>query len=250
MKVAIIEDEVPAREQLISLLRKVRGDVEVVFTAQSIQESVAQLRQHYELDLIFMDIQLNDGLSLNVFDQVSVNAPVIFATAFNQYTLQAFQQNGIDYLLKPIKQKDLEKALLKFAQLQNHFQKDFHQLLKSFKGEETTFRKRVLVRKGGSYASVPVEEVQYFFSEHKVTFLVNGEGQKLMVDETLAELEQSLDSLRFFRLSRAVLASIEAVDRFTSDGKGKLLVDLNPPAKGSITVSQEKSGEFKAWISQ
>ncbi len=249
MKVAIIEDEVPAREQLISLLQKVKVDVEVVFTAQSIQESIVQLRQHSGLDLIFMDIQLNDGLSLAIFDQVSVAAPVIFATAFDQYTLQAFQQNGIDYLLKPIKQKELEMALRKFDQLQSHFQKDFQQLLRSFNGEESAFKKRVLVRKGGSYASVPVEEVQYFFSEHKVTFLVNKSGQKLIVDETLAELEQSLYSGKFFRLSRAVLSSIGAIDKFTSDGKGKLLVDLIPSTNEQVTVSQEKAGEFKRWVS-
>lgn len=250
MKVAIIEDEIPAREQLISLLSKIRSDLEVVFTAQSIREAVTHFRNQPTLDLIFLDIQLNDGLSLEIFNHVSVNAPVIFATAFDQYTLQAFQQNGIDYLLKPIKQKELEQALAKFDQLQAHFQKDILGLIQSFRGETASYRQRILVRKGASYSSVHVTEVQYFFSEHKVTFLVKASGQRLMVDETLADLEATLPPDQFYRLNRAVLASVESIDKFTSDGKGKLLVDLTPPTKEVVTVSQEKASDFKRWISR
>ncbi|WP_421870987.1 LytR/AlgR family response regulator transcription factor [Marinoscillum sp.] len=250
MKVAIIEDEIPAREQLISLLSKIRSDLEVVFTAQSIREAVTHFRNQPTLDLIFLDIQLNDGLSLDIFNHVSVNAPVIFATAFDQYTLQAFQQNGIDYLLKPIKQKELEQALAKFDQLQAHFQKDIRRLIDSFQGMTTSYRQRVLVRKGASYSSIPLAEVQYFFSEHKVTFLVTAAGLRLIVDETLADLEASLSPDQFYRLNRAVLASVGSIDKFTSDGKGKLLVDLTPPTKEVVTVSQEKASDFKEWISR
>ncbi|MEQ9305368.1 MAG: LytTR family DNA-binding domain-containing protein, partial [Marinoscillum sp.] len=234
MKIAIIEDEVPARDQLVSLLMKVRSDVQVVFTARSVKEAVVAFSQNPPMDLIFMDIQLNDGLSFEIFDQVQIDTPVIFATAFDQYTLDAFQQSGIDYLLKPIKQKELSEALTKYDRLQQHFTRDLSQLVAALRGGESTYRARILVRKGGSYSSVSVKEVGYFFSEHKVTFLVNDHGQKLMVDESLSEVASTLDPRRFFRLNRAYLASIDAIDKFTPDGKGKLILDLLPPTKEPV----------------
>ncbi|MEQ8473793.1 MAG: LytTR family DNA-binding domain-containing protein [Marinoscillum sp.] len=249
MNIAIIEDEIPAREQLIFLLHKINPVITIAFSAQSVKDAVSKFETCPELDLIFMDIQLNDGLSLEIFDHVKIETPVIFATAFDQYTLQAFQQNGIDYLLKPIKQKELKIALAKYQSLQHHFTRDLSRLATLLNGSEPNYRKRILVRRGGSYSSVVIDEVQYFFSEHKVTFLVNQEGQKLIVDETLSDLESSLNPKCFFRVNRAYLSSIGAIDKFSPDGKGKLQLVLNPPTKESVIVSQEKSGTFKEWYS-
>jgi len=247
MKVAIIEDEIPARQQLISLLQKVRA-IEVVFEAASIKEAVSCFKEAKSLDLIFMDIQLNDGLSLEIFDRVDIKVPVIFATAFDHYTLQAFQQNGIDYLLKPIKKNDLEEALKKYEKLQQHFSKDFRQLLIRLTEEKPNIRKRILVKRGTHFSSVSMEDVRYFFSEHKITFLVDHQGQKAIVDESLSELESTLEPSNFFRVNRKYLSALSGIEKFTSDGKGRLILNLLPAVEEQVIVSQEKAGEFKSWI--
>ncbi|MEP0369055.1 MAG: LytTR family DNA-binding domain-containing protein [Cyclobacteriaceae bacterium] len=248
MRVAIIEDEIPARKQLISLLRKVRNDVEVVLEAQSVKEAVAALKDYHDLDLIFMDIQLNDGLSLEIFDEVAVKAPVIFATAFDQYTIDAFQQNGIDYLLKPIKQDALRHALEKYDRLSDHFSKNVDQLQAYFQEEKPKYKQRFLVKKGVHFISVPVASIAYFFTEHKVSFLVNQEGERFMADHPLQQLEEELDPEKFFRVNRKYLASLDSIVQFSSNGQGKLILQLNPSVSEEVMVSQEKSSAFKQWV--
>lgn len=249
MRIAIIEDELPARQQLISLLSKLGRGIEVVFEAASVKEAVQYLQPQPQLDLIFLDVQLNDGLSLDIFKKTETLCPIIFATAYDQYMLKAFQENSIDYLLKPIKQGDLEQALLKYDKLKNHFSPDIQSLAAMLNAESSiNFKNRLLVKKGIHFASVPVEEIQYFFSEHKVTFAVDASGHKMIVDESLSELESNLDPAHFYRLNRKYLASLRGVDKFISDGKGKMRVSLMPEVKEEVTVSQEKSGEFKKWM--
>lgn len=244
LKVAIIEDEIPARQQLKSLLNKVTENT-VIFEATSVKEAVHKFGLHPSLDLVFMDIQLNDGLSLDIFEQVQLSVPIIFTTAFDHYLLAAFQQNGIDYLLKPLKKLELESAILKYNRLKQHFVADFGALLIQFQNES---RKRFLAKKGVHFVSVEKTDVAYFFSKHKVTFLVNVEGQKLIVDETLSDLELTHRENDFFRLNRQYLVSHQGIEKFISDGKGKLIVSLTPPTTDEVVVSQEKSGAFKKWL--
>ncbi|MEO9476540.1 MAG: LytTR family DNA-binding domain-containing protein [Cyclobacteriaceae bacterium] len=248
MRVAIIEDEIPARKQLISLLRKIRSDVEVVFTAQSVKEAVAALKEFEGLDLMFMDIQLNDGLSLEIFDAVEVKTPVIFATAFDQFMIDAFQQNGIDYLLKPIKQVALRHALEKYDRLSDHFSKNVDQLKAYMREEKPKYKERFLVKKGVNFISVPVESIAYFFTEHKVSFLVDKEGGRFMAEQPLQQLEEALNPAEFFRVNRKYLASLNSIAQFSSNGQGKLILELNPSASEEVMVSQEKAGAFKQWI--
>ncbi len=249
MRIAIIEDELPARQQLISLISKLRRGIEVVFEAASIKEAVNYLKPQPELDLIFLDIQLNDGLSLDIFKKVEVLCPVIFATAYDQYLLKAFQENSIDYLLKPIKQRELENALQKYDRLKNHFSPDIQSLTKMFQGgNATNFKSRLLVKKGIHFTSIATDDIHYFFSEHKVTFAVDTTGQKMMVDESLSDLESQLDPANFYRLNRKYLANLKGVDKFISNGKGKMIVYLTPEVREEVTVSQEKSSEFKNWM--
>ncbi|WOK04950.1 LytTR family DNA-binding domain-containing protein [Imperialibacter roseus] len=248
MKVAIIEDEVPARQQLISLLKKLRDDIVVVNESTSVKEAVAFLQETPVVDLLFMDIQLNDGLSFEIFKKVAVTCPVIFTTAFDQYMLDAFRQNGIDYLLKPLKKADLQQAFAKLEKLKSHFSSDLIDALRSVQEGQSEFRKRLVAKKGVSFKSVPVEDIQYFFSEHKVSFLVNREGEKLILDKPLADIEADLDPATFFRINRKYIAAISAIESYRSFEKGKLSVVLIPSPKEEVVVSQEKASFFKAWM--
>jgi DNA-binding LytR/AlgR family response regulator len=248
MKVAIIEDEVPARQQLISFLKKLRDDIDIVNESASVKEAVAFLQRAPAIDLLFMDIQLNDGLSFDIFKKVSVSYPVIFTTAFDQYMLDAFKENGIDYLLKPLKKADLQQAFAKLEKLKSHFSSDLVDALRSIQGEQSEFRKRLVAKKGISFKSVPVEEIQYFFSEHKVSFLVTREGEKLILDKPLADIEADLDPATFFRINRKYIAAISAIESYRSFEKGKLSVALIPSPKEEVVVSQEKASVFKGWM--
>jgi DNA-binding LytR/AlgR family response regulator len=248
MKVAIIEDEVPARQQLISFLKKLRDDIEVVNESASVKEAVAFLQRAPVVDLLFMDIQLNDGLSFDIFKKVSVSHPVIFTTAFDQYMLDAFRENGIDYLLKPLKKADLQQAFVKLEKLKSHFSSDIVDALRSAQEGQGGWKKRFVAKKGVSFKSVPVDEIQYFFSEHKVSFLVNKEGEKLILDKPLADIESDLDPATFFRINRKYIASISAIESYRSFEKGKLSVALIPSPKEEVVVSQEKASLFKAWM--
>ncbi|MEQ8417674.1 MAG: LytTR family DNA-binding domain-containing protein [Imperialibacter sp.] len=248
MKVAIIEDEIPARQQLISLLKKLRSDIEIVNESTSVKEAVTFLQGAPVVNLLFMDIQLNDGLSFDIFKKVTVSCPVIFTTAFDQYMLDAFRENGIDYLLKPLKKADLAQAFTKLEKLKNHFSSDIVGALRSIQEGQSGLRKRFVAKKGVSFKSVPVDEIQYFFSEHKVSFLVNREGEKLILDKPLTDLENELDPDVFFRINRKYIASISAIESYRSFEKGKLLVQLIPAPREEIIVSQEKASVFKEWM--
>ncbi len=247
MKIAIVEDEVPARQQLVAMLKKLRSDVDIVNVSQSVAEAVRFWEEGGSPDLVFMDIQLNDGLSFDIFKKAEVRCPVIFTTAFDQYMLEAFHENGIDYLLKPIKQSELEAALGKFDRLKSHFA-DTGQLVKKLQEGQQGYKKRFLVKKGIGFKSVVVEEVQYFFSEHKVTFLVNKEGEKLLLDKPLADLEADLDPGQFFRINRKYIASINSIEQYKGFEKGKLIVQLSPAPKEEVIVSQEKAAQFREWM--
>lgn len=247
MKVAIIEDEIPAGKQLVSLLQQLEHETEVLFEARSVKEAVQQLKINRP-DLLFMDIQLNDGLSFEIFKEAEVGCPVVFTTAYDQYMLEAFHENGIDYLLKPIRRNDLERAFRKFSDLKSHFSADMQAAVLRMNENKTGYRKRFLVKKGVSFKSVPAEEICYFFSEHKITFLVTPAAEKCIFEKPLSDLEAELDPDRFFRINRKYIASRNAVESFRSFEKGKLLVRLVPETKEEVIVSQEKASAFKEWM--
>jgi two-component system LytT family response regulator len=244
MKVYIAEDEIPARKALVEALEIADPSIEVQGEAGTVQKACEDLH-HMKPDLIFLDIQLSDGNSFSLFENVSITCPVIFVTAFDQYLIKALQHNSIDYLLKPLKQDQLERALHKYRQLQQHFNANIGQLLAEI-APPAKILKRLVVKKGLNFFTLKIEEVAYFYSEHKVTFVVSFEGQKFIYDEPLSELENKLSS--FFRLNRKYLSNIEAVKSFRTLDKGKLLVELIPSVSEEVIVSQEKASTFKDWL--
>lgn len=248
MRVLIIEDEQPAVERLKDLLKQYDKDINVVESVASVADAVQWLKFNKQPDLILLDIQLNDGLSLEIFNHVNVTSPVIFSTAYDQYILDAFNHNGIDYILKPVKKEKLFAALDKYKSLKDHFTLDFYSLVKDLKQDKAKPKERITARSGIDFVSVNIEDIAYFYTEHKIVFLVNNENKKYTVDKPLSDLEEELPSSKFFRVSRKYLCGIGAIKKFRTCDRGRLELELYPPVKEKVTVSTERASEFKKWI--
>ncbi|TAK65162.1 MAG: response regulator transcription factor [Bacteroidetes bacterium] len=248
MTILIIEDEKPAAEKLIQSVKRFNPEYRIEGPLASVRESIRWLKAHEPPDLILLDIQLSDGLSLDIFKSVNVESPLIFTTAFDEYLLEAFEFNSIDYLLKPIKEEKLENALSKYLKLKKHFTSNITSLAQYLNEPKKQYKSRIVVRKGIDYLSVGIDSIAYFYTEHKITFLIDKEGKRYIVDKPLSELEADLDPAQFYRLNRKFLASISSVQKFSSKEKGKLKVELSPLPNDEVIVSQENAGEFKQWV--
>ena len=247
MKVLIIEDELPAAEKLVAAILSADPATEVTAVLSSVAESVDWLRQHAMPELIFMDIELTDGRSFRIFDEVKIDCPVIFATAYDEYWQEAFEYNSIDYLLKPVKPEKIVTALKKYKSLRQHFAGSYEQL-KNWSQQPRDFKKRYLIKRGADYISIRTEEIAYCYAAHKIVCLVNAEGSRFLLDRSLADLEKDLDPAQFFRLNRKYIVNINAILKLKTFGKGKLLVELNPPTTEEVVVSAEQTASFKVWM--
>lgn len=250
MRVMIFEDEPPAVAQLSDAIAAWDPGVTIAATAGSVREAVATLRGAPEPDLVFADIRLSDGLSFQVFDERPVTCPVIFATAYDEHVIAAMERNAIDYLLKPIQTARVAQALDKYLRLRAHFGGRLLALARSLDQPTRPPPERVLARKGASIVAVPLGDVAWFTTEHKLTLVVQRDGTRLIVDEPLAALEARLDARRFFRLNRQVLAQVDAVAAFRAAGKGRLSVTLRPPADDDVVVAQENAAAFREWMAR
>jgi DNA-binding LytR/AlgR family response regulator len=262
MKVLIVEDERPASENLIEELQAIDEDIDVVAGCNSVDETIRWLNRNPQPDLILMDIQLSDGLSFNIFKACDVTCPVIFTTAYEEYLTQAFEYSSIDYLLKPISQDKLKNAIKKYRALRAHFinnqdivtTRDFNNqdhLHDYFGGSHDRKRSRILVRKGVEFQAVRVEDTGYFFTEHKLIFLVDKENRKYMAEKSnLSELEEELDKNIFYRANRKYIINANYIKRFKPLERSKISVELVLPVNEEIIISQENSASFKKWIAQ
>lgn len=247
MKVLIIEDESTAVDKLSSMLTEIDPSIIVLATLESVKDSLAWLRSNAAPDLAFVDIQLSDDSSFEIFKQYEVRFPVIFTTAYDDYILESFEYNSVDYLLKPIQADRLKKALDKVKKLETHFiQHKFNELFN--KGaEKESRRQRYVVKKGIDFVSVNVKDIAYCFTEYRIVFLRDRAGNKYIIDKTVAELQEELDAQLFFRANRKYLVSIEAIGKFRSD-QGKILLELIPSVNEEVVVSKENAPNFRAWI--
>ena len=248
-KVIIIEDEPPASKRLESMLKDCSVAMEVIEVLDSVEDSVAYLERFNTYDLIFMDIQLGDGLSFDIFKQVNITKPIIFTTAYDEYTLQAFKVNSIDYLLKPIDQEDLEKAVKKFNENQNGKMSSFDvshitELLK-----KPSYKSRFLIKKGKQLLIVATDDVAYFFSEDGYTMLGHKNGSKFIVDQTIDQLVEVLDPSRFHRINRKMVVSLECISEIHEYFNSRLKLDVKPRASFEVIVSRERVKAFKSWLS-
>ncbi len=247
MRVFIAEDEGPARERLIEALSHVVPSARVVGAVGSVRDARAWLERNPRPDLLLLDIQLADGLSLELFDGKAPSVPVIFTTAYDEYVLEAFRAQAIDYLLKPIDEARLAQALDKHTRLLQHFADNIASLLTRLHPQQGR-RSRILGRLGSRYVAVPLSQAAYFISSDKLCFVVTEGGERILLDTPLADLEQELDPDAFFRANRQCIVSAKAVKGFRAAGKGRLVLMLSPDPRAEVLVSQERAQRFREWL--
>ena len=248
MKAIIIEDEQPAVDKLINALSRYDPAIQIVAELKSISEATKWFAHNPMPDLVFMDIELTDGLSFKIFDTVSITCPIIFTTAYDDYWQEAFEHNSIDYLLKPIKQQKLEAALSKYESLKKHFSQNLQQLLSQKTGNG--LKKRFLMKRGIDYISIKTEDIAYFYAAHKVVCLVDSKGNKYILDQSLADLEKQVDPSTFYRVNRKYLVHINAIRKIKSFPKSKIQLEIEPSVTEEIVISQENVTAFKEWMGQ
>jgi DNA-binding LytR/AlgR family response regulator len=253
MKVLIIEDEAPAFRRLEKILLEIDPSIEIVEVLDTVEDAVKWIKNHEQPDLALMDIQISDGISFQIFDQIEVKCPVIFTTAFDEYLLKAFKVNSIDYLLKPIKKKDLERSLDKYRNLQASFgQKglDMAALLSQINLTEANYKSRFLVKQGDKMLAIRAEDIVCFQSKHGVVHINTRNEKTYLSDFTLDELNNQLDPQLFCRSNRQFIVNADYINTVHKHFKGKLLVELNHFDDEQILVSSEKATAFKQWLDQ
>ncbi|MDN3687501.1 LytR/AlgR family response regulator transcription factor [Cyclobacterium jeungdonense] len=249
LTVLIIEDEQIAAEKLESLLLETASDIRIMAKLGSIKESVRWLEQN-RVDLIFLDIQLSDGISFSIFDWVEVSTPIIFTTAYDQYAIRAFQLNSISYLLKPIRKTDLIQSLQKYRDMKSALGIDFDSLLAQMQGRQPDYKKRFLIQIGEKIKKVDVEEVAYFFVLDKSIFIRTHDGSRFPLEYSLDKLEALLDPTYFFRINRKYLVHMDAISSMVAYSRGRVKLELNPKTEDPFDaiVSIDRSADFKKWL--
>ena len=252
MKTIIIEDEKPAARLLLRKLEKLEIKVDVML--HSVEESIDWFSKNIHPDLIFLDIQLSDGLSFEIFEKITIKSAVIFTTAFDEYAIKAFKLNSIDYLLKPIDEDELEIAVLKFRnQLHKSETKtinlDFEQIKKMLQNPfDNNFKLRFTIKIGQHLKVISLEEIECFFSENKGTYIHTKDNRNYLIDGTLEVLETELDPKKFFRVSRKFIIPLASIKEIAVYSNSRLKVILPTYKDDEVVVSREKVQEFKSWI--
>lgn len=249
MNVLIIEDESFAADKLERMLKEIDPSINVLDKLGSIKESAKWLFGN-NADLIFLDIQLSDGISFSIFDQVSINTPVIFTTAYDEYAIKAFQLNSISYLLKPIRKNDLAESLQKYRNLKSAFSIDFDLLLANIQGKEPEYKKRFLIQIGDKIRKVDVSEIAYFYVLDKGVYIRTFQGNSYSIEYTLDKLESILNPSAFFRINRKYFVNMDSISNMVAYSRGRVKLDLKPIADDELdtVVSIDRSAEFKKWL--
>lgn len=252
MNVVIIEDEGLSARRLKKLLIEIDPSINIEQTLESVEASTKWFTTHHHPSIIFMDIQLSDGICFEIFKHVDIHCPVIFTTAYNEYTLKAFKVNSIDYLLKPIEKQQLQHSLQKFEELKWQYVGGsdgvFEKLVRSLDETRKPYKSRFLIKSGQSFITVIEKDIAYFMSDRKLTFLVARDGKRFGIDESLEELADQLDPHNFFRLNRQFIASINSIESVHTFFNERLKIHLNPPTNHEVLVSRENVKSFKMWL--
>lgn len=251
MKAIIIEDELSNSKRLIKLINNIDSDIEILTTLVSVEDTVNWLNNNPTPNLIFMDIQLSDGICFEIFSTIKVDAPVIFTTAYDEYAIQAFKFNSIDYLLKPIDPIELERAIIKYKKMySNNFTSNIDSLLQNI-NKETTYKNRLLVKHINHFIPILVENIAYFLIENQLVYIYTLTGQKYIYYSYLDDIEKILNPKLFFRINRQMIININTIKKINSYTNNRLILNITPVLeKKEIIVSREKVQTFKEWISQ
>lgn len=253
MNVLILEDELAAAKRIQKLLGEVAPGAHVVAVLESVAEAKQWLPANATPDVILSDIHLADGLSLQLFREQQVNVPVIFTTAYDTYTLNAFKLNSIDYLLKPIDKDELRGALDKYRQL--HLQPDkqalqLAELMRQMTTVREPYKSRFLVKLGERLIIIPIADVAYIRADDKVVFLHTNDGKKYLVDDPLDELSKTLDPVNFFRINRTYIAPLSSIYKIHNHFNGRLKLELKHSDDKEIFVSRARVTDFKKWLNR
>lgn len=250
MRVIIIEDEELASKRLEGLILKTDPNIKIEARLESVSEAVEWFGKNPEPDLIFLDIHLEDDLSFAIFEKVKVKAPVIFTTAFDEYAIKAFKLKSIDYLLKPINQKELNEAIAKYKEWTqaDKPQFDMSELYKLLQNKDVKYKERFSISFGQKIKTIETEKVAYFFSEGGLTFLVTTEKSEYPIDYSLDDLASQVDPRQFFRINRQYLVKLKSIKNVHVFPKSHLKLDLEPAAKAEVFVSIDKVTRFKDWL--
>lgn len=251
MKVVIIEDEQLLADELEELLREVDLGIEVVAKLDSIATSVEWLRAN-TCDLIFLDIHLNDGLSFSIFDQVSITIPVVFTTAFDSYSIKAFELNSISYLLKPIEIEPLSRAITKYRSLQPVLSpiSQLMEYLHLGDSQGKSYKKRFILAMGVVQKPVEAGDIAFFMADNKHLFAFTRDGKKYFYDSTLAKLAEELNPKQFFRINRKYYVNINSVRELLPYSKSRIKVRLTPETEDDVIISYARANDFKLWLSE
>ena len=249
MNILIVENEMPAAEKIVRILKKIDKSITVTGVLETVEETINRLQEKPLPDLILMDIQLDDGLCFEIFETVNVDTPVIFTTAYDDYTLRAFKVNSIDYLLKPVDEESLKNALGKYKKLyadKSPYKTDFRQLLNEFRNQ---FKSRFLIKIGNKFKSVPVREISHFHICEKSVFLRDYLDKDYGIDYSLEQLQGILDPRKFFRINRDCIVNIDAINLMHSYSSSRLQLTLKNEVKSDLfVVSRDKVSAFKKWV--
>jgi len=244
VKYLVVEDEPLAAEKLVRNVQRKRPDWEHLKTVGTVREAVQELLNR-EPDFIFLDIHLSDGISFQIFDQVEIKAPVVFTTAYDQYALRAFRVNSIDYLLKPIVESELERAIGKLELRNGNPHINWKQLEAEIKPR---YKDRFLVSTGERIKSLPQEEIAYFFAQGKHAFITDVNGHQYLIDQTLTALSDQLDPDKFYQINRQYIIGIGSIKEMIPYSKGRLKIITEPPTTTDAIVSVDKAPRFKEWV--
>lgn len=247
MKAIILEDENRAVNHLRRLIGRVVSGMEILETFETVREATAYLEQNPDLDLIFSDVQLADGISFEVFSRVRVECPIIFTTAYDTYAIEAFNANGVDYLLKPIEEERLQKAIEKARKFSSNA------ALESLLNQRTALtgrqtKSRFMVKVGEKIRTIMVEDILAFYSFERTSYLLTRTHRNYIIDYSLEELESMLDGDRFFKINRKYIVSIEACKQIIAWSNNRLKIDIEGMDDDNIVVARERVRDFKTWL--
>lgn len=264
MNIVIVEDEQHSARMLEGMICSIKKDWKVVAVLESVKQAVEWFNANESPDLVFMDIQLTDGICFSIFEQVQMESMVIFTTAYDNYAIQAFEVNSIDYLLKPIKEEKLEQAIGKFdkivhrvnSEIENNSSSNsqlvpnYKELMSAIKKEKKVYRQRFLISGASAFFKIDIKDIAYFYTVNRVTFAVTFDGKEHIIDVTMEKLEEQLDPKLFFRANRSQIICLDVIYKFEAFFGGKLNLKLIHPFKETITISRLKATEFKNWLDQ
>jgi len=249
-KILIIEDEPPAAKRLSKLINDLQEDIDIIDIIDSVETSIKYIKNNNDIDLIFMDIQLSDGLSFEIFTEVDFSTPVIFTTAFDNYMLNAFKVHSVDYILKPLEFNELQNAFEKYktyyTDRSNVDKVDFRNILSQFLNK--SYKERFLVKSGNEIKYVSVDDIAYFFSEDGYSHICTKNNFKHIIDYKLEDLEKCVDPMHFFRINRQIFIKIDSIKKIESYFNSRYKLLLNPKFNKDAIVSRDRAMDFKKWL--